>query len=787
MSLSVRTTGRLEELDQERRREIVDRARRDTDVRVEARVREILARVRDGGDAALLEITREIDGVLPASIEVERREIDRALAALEPSVRAGLERAKQNLERVCRAMLPPVTEVESEPGVLIGRRADPLAAVGVYAPGGRAAYPSSVLMGAVPARVAGVPRVVVCSPPGPSGLPSDVVLAAAGIAGASSVLALGGAQAIAALAFGTASTPRVDRIVGPGNAYVAEAKRQVAGVVPIDAPAGPSEILILADDSADPEHLAREMLAQAEHDPEASCVALVASEAIADALTAAIARAKPEKREVVERALGTRGAVLSFDDWEAALALASDYAAEHLLLAVRDPEALLPRLRHAGTVFYGPGASVAFGDYMTGANHVLPTAGAARSFSGLSILDFVRWTTYQRVTGEGAARMSADVDRLARAEGLPSHADAARAFASATPVEHRRSPPPARPSYRHMKLYASQRRPVALDLSDNTNVLGAPPSARARAASATSDDLARYPSHYGEGLKAALASRLGVGAEEIVTGCGSDDVLDSAIRAFAGPGDRLAFPTPTFAMLPFFASMNGLVAQAVPLLGPERGFDLDVEALLANEPAIVYVCSPNNPTGTLASKAAIGAVVERARGLVVLDEAYIEYGGDGFTKRAREAGNVLVVRTLSKAYGLAGARVGYAIGHPDLVAEVEKSRGPYKITRLAEAVAEQVVRQDGAWVDAGIRDVVEARGRFEAWLAERGASFVPSAANFVLVRVGDAAERAARLRERGVAVRPFPALPGFGDCLRISVAPWPTMQTALDPIAEVLG
>jgi histidinol dehydrogenase len=257
-----------------------------------------------------------------------------------------------------------------------------------------------------------------------------VVLAAAALAGADRVFALGGAGAIAAMAYGTASVPRVDRIVGPGNAYVAEAKLQVANVVAIDSPAGPSELLVVCDDSVDPALVAREMLAQAEHDPLAAVVAVTTSARTARAIVDALATQLPAqpRAEICRAALAGQGAVLFADSLAACVAFANDYAAEHLLLAVEPLEAVLGQLRNAGTVFVGPSASVAFGDYMTGANHVLPTGGLARSYSGLSTLDFVRWTTYQRVSFDAAARLSDDVGIFADAEQLPGHAFAARAW-----------------------------------------------------------------------------------------------------------------------------------------------------------------------------------------------------------------------------------------------------------------------------------------------------------------------------------------------------------------------
>jgi histidinol dehydrogenase len=257
-----------------------------------------------------------------------------------------------------------------------------------------------------------------------------VILGAAALAGADRVFALGGAGAIAAMAYGTASVPRVDRVVGPGNAYVAEAKSQVASIVAIDSPAGPSELLVLCDETAEAALVARELLAQAEHDPLAAVVAVTTSAAFADAILVELARqlAMQPRREIIASALARQGAVLYAGSVDQAIAFANAYAAEHVLVVMADADGVLARLRNAGSVFVGASASVAFGDYMTGVNHVLPTGGLARSYSGLSTLDFVRWTTYQRVTPAAAARLASDVAVFAEAEGLPGHAMAARAW-----------------------------------------------------------------------------------------------------------------------------------------------------------------------------------------------------------------------------------------------------------------------------------------------------------------------------------------------------------------------
>jgi len=351
-----------------------------------------------------------------------------ALDRLSPELRTSLERAARNIAAVHAAFLPKEQMTSPEAGIRIARRPDPLDRVGVYAPGGRAAYPSSVLMGAVPARVAGVREVILCSPPGSDGLPSLTVLAAAELANVDRVFAIGGAGAIAAMAYGTQSVPRVERIVGPGNAYVAEAKLQVSGAVAIDSPAGPSELLVIADSTAIPMVVAREVMAQAEHDPMAAVVVVAVDEKSANSILSAIDDLilSQSRRVIIEQSLSSRGAVLIAESMEEAVKFANDFAPEHLLIATSNAEQLLPQLRNAGTIFVGETSSVAFGDYMSGANHVLPTGGLARSYSGLSVLDFIRWTTYQVIDRSAAASLAADVGNFADAEGLPAHAATAR-------------------------------------------------------------------------------------------------------------------------------------------------------------------------------------------------------------------------------------------------------------------------------------------------------------------------------------------------------------------------
>ncbi len=641
-------------------------------------------------------------------------------------------------------------------------------------------------MGIVPARVAGVKRIVLCTPPGPNGSPSPVVLAAGELAGASEVYAIGGAGAIAAMAYGTQTIAPVRRIVGPGNAYVADAKLQVSGVTGIDSPAGPSELLVIADDSASATSVARELLAQAEHDPRAAVVVVALRESIARAIDSQVESllAGEPRRAIIAEALATRGALLWSASLGDAIAFSNEWAPEHLLLALSDPDSALEHVRNAGTVFLGTTTSVAFGDYMTGANHVLPTGGLARSYSGLSTLDFVRWTTYQRVTPNAAGDLAASVSALAEREGLPAHASAAREAGNAAPTSEEqgsaapsRLPARARATLRDLSLYRPNRAPCALDLSDNTNRWGVPPFAALAIAELREERVTRYPAVYTPELKEALAAYAGVRADEVVIGCGSDDILDSAIRAFAEPGDVLAYPDPTFGMLPVWAQMNGLTAAPAA----------SIDALLAARARVTYLCSPNNPTGIALTHEEVARVVEHAAGIVILDEAYADFSSESWLDRAPQHPRLIIARTMSKAFGLAGLRIGYAVGAALTVLQVEKARGPYMVSAAAERAALAALRNDLEWVRTHVALAKENRARFAAALGSSGIVSVPSSANFVFVPVPSAEAVATHMRGAGVAVRPFAAVRGYGDGVRITIAPWPMMETAISALRDAVG
>jgi histidinol dehydrogenase len=394
------------------------------DESVEAAARAILADVRARGDAALLDYTRKFDRVAAdsvAGLEVPPAQLAAALAALPVARREALERAAARVRAFHERQRAASWEFTDDEGTRLGQRVSALERVGVYVPGGKAAYPSTVLMNVIPAKVAGVGEIVMMSPNA-----EPMVLAAAALAGVDRAFAIGGAQAVAALAYGTASVPRVDKIVGPGNAYVAAAKRQVFGQVGIDMIAGPSEILIIGDGSTPADWVALDLLSQAEHDEVAQSILLSPSGEYLDAVEASIAKLLPTlaRRAVAEASLAARGALIRTASLEEACAVANRVAPEHLELSVSDPEPLLARLRHAGAIFLGRWSSEAIGDYCAGPNHVLPTAGTARFFSPLGVEDFIKRSSLVCYSAAALRKLAPEVMHVARLEGLEAHARA---------------------------------------------------------------------------------------------------------------------------------------------------------------------------------------------------------------------------------------------------------------------------------------------------------------------------------------------------------------------------
>lgn len=419
---------RWDSLSQAQRAAALERPVQQSRSDVDAVVREVIANVRGNGDAALRACTRRFDGVEIETLAVSAQEFAQARRALSAAQVAALERAIEHVERFHRAQALEPLSLETSPGVLCERLIRPIGAVGLYVPAGSAPLPSAVVMLAVPARIAGCPRRVLCTPPDRSAAANPAVLVAAELCGIESVFKVGGAQAIAALAYGTQSIPKVDKIFGPGNAWVTAAK-QAAAADPqgaaCDMPAGPSEVMVIADESARAQFVAADLLAQAEHDVNAQAILVTDSPALAEAVSASLQTqlGTLSRRAILDKSLAASRCLL-VRDLEAAAEVANEYAAEHLILEVRAPRALLPKIVNAGSVFLGAWSPEPMGDYCSGTNHVLPTYGYARAYSGLSVLDYVKRITVQELTPAGLLGLGPTAVTLARIEGLDAHAAA---------------------------------------------------------------------------------------------------------------------------------------------------------------------------------------------------------------------------------------------------------------------------------------------------------------------------------------------------------------------------
>ena len=402
-------------------------ARAENTVNVEGIVAEIIENVRNNGDKALYEYCEKFDKAKLTALQVTQAEIDEAFASVEPEFLEILRKAAENIRKFHQRQVRNSFVINDTDGVVIGQKIIPVDRAGLYVPGGTAAYPSTVLMDSIPAKIAGCREVVITTPPNREGKVNPVILAAAKIAGVDKIFKVGGAQAIAALAYGTESIPKVDKIVGPGNAFVAEAKKQVFGRVSIDMIAGPSEILIVADGTTDPRYAAADLLSQAEHDKLASAVLVTDSEALALAVQKELEVQIPqlERAEIARASIDNNGKIIVAENLTQAIDIANEIAPEHLELCVDNPFDYLDGIRHAGSIFMGKHCPEALGDYFAGPNHTLPTSGTARFSSPLSVDDFIKKTQFTYYTKDALQRVAEDVAYFAKAEGLTAHARSA--------------------------------------------------------------------------------------------------------------------------------------------------------------------------------------------------------------------------------------------------------------------------------------------------------------------------------------------------------------------------
>lgn len=785
------------------------------DVTPAAAVAEILADVRARGDVALREWTRRIDGVELEGLKIDRAEMAAALSRLPRELIDSLRFAADRIRRFHQHQpLPSWTTTEL--GGVLGQKLTPLTRVGVYVPGGTAPLPSTLLMCAIPAQVAGVRDVVVVTPPNrETGAISAVILAAAHLAGIETIYTLGGAQAIAALAYGTASIPRVDKIVGPGNLFVTLAKQQVFGVVGLDGLAGPTETVVVADESANAAWVAADLIAQAEHDVLASAILFTPSTALAEKVQIEVARQMEERRRssIIAASLQGQGGIVLTGDLEEAVRLADEFAPEHLCLAVEYPAKYEKRITRAGGLFIGERSFEVLGDYVAGPSHTMPTGGTARFASPLTALDFVRITSLIALDDESSAGLSEQAARIAFAEQLDGHAAAAllrtrhaerreesQSSIGAVTGGGRDFSPAAlagndteigvnfvRPDIAAMEPYTpilpvevlSQKLKRAPDqivkLDANENPYG--PSPRVRDALAQALFLHIYPDPDATALREALAEFTGMPRERLLVGAGADELIDLVLRATISPGDVVIDCPPSFGMYPFSSAVNAAKYVTVPR---RVDFSLDIDAIeqavnSAPRAKVLFVCSPNNPDGSVIRDDDLERLLKLPV-VVVVDEAYIEFAARGPLGQAGHIAwtldypNLIVLRTFSKWAALAGLRVGYGAFPDWLLPHLWKIKPPYNVN-VAASLAAIASLTDVPYLQTNVDRLVAERDRL--WLKLNEYPFLkpyPTQSNFILCRVIDRDAKALKqaLEQQGVLVRYFDK-PGLQNCVRVSV------------------
>jgi len=749
-------------------------------------VRRILHDIRLNGDAALHHWAERIDGLKFDSFAIPFEEMAAAFARLPVDLRNSLRAAAERI-RAFHARQPLPAWSTTELGGILGQTVTPLDRVGVYVPGGTAPLPSSLLMSAIPARVAGVKEVVVMTPPGRDGRVSDVILAAAHLADVSILYRLGGAQAIAAMAFGTQSIPRVDKIVGAGNLFVTLAKQQVYGYVGLDGLYGPTETVVVADDSANPAWIAADLLAQAEHDVLATAILLTDSRRLAEAVQAEVARQLESRRraQVIAASLAGQGGIILTQDIAQAVRLADEFAPEHLCLSVRDPRRWAGQVRHAGGLFLGERSFEVLGDYVAGPSHVMPTGGTARFASPLNVLDFVRITNVIALDETVASDLSRHAAKIAQAESLDSHAQAALWRVTSSAASDAQYEQPS--AFRFASLAGDVEPYVPIEpfdvwaerlgrapqdivkLDANENPYG--PSPRALAALGEGKWFNIYPDPQSTRLRCVLADFLKLPAEMIMAGAGADELIELILRAVVSPGDVVIDCPPSFGMYPFLTGVYNARLLAVPR---RSDFSLDadgIEAAAQAEPRaqVLFICSPNNPDGSVVSDEDLKRLL-RLPLLIVLDEAYVEFHGRSRISWVREYSNLAVLRTFSKWAGLAGLRVGYGAFPDWLINRMWRIKQPYNVNVAAQQAAIASI-QDADWLMANVERLRAERARlFELLCGVDGLLVYPSESNFILCRFKgrDALEVKRALEREGVLVRYFDR-PGLRDCIRISV------------------
>lgn len=752
----------------------------------------IIDAVRKGGDEACRMYTQQFDQVTLTDIKVSAEEIAAAINVVSADIRQALHQAARHIEQFHQAQWPSPIKIETVPGITCELQYRALQKVGFYIPGGTACLPSTVLMLGIPAKLAKCQRRILCSPPQKDGSIHPAILYAAQLCQIEEIYKIGGAQAIAAMAYGTQSIPKVDKIYGPGNAWVTQAKMLVSQDplgANLDMPAGPTEQMIIADHTANPVWVAADLLSQAEHGGDSQVILISNdSEIIFNVQQQISAQLESlPRRSIALKALQNSYAI-EVSDLLQACEIANQYAPEHLLLQIAEPRRYAALINHAGSIFLGHYAPESVGDYATGTNHVLPTYGAAKSMSGLKLIDFMQTLTLQELTPEGLGKIAATVETLATLEGLVAHQRAVEVRNPHYQIAEEATDEIlklVRPEIRTLIPYSSARREQSageIFLNANESPWDG------------NQIWNRYPHQQPQELINELASLYQTAPMNMLVTRGSDEGIDLLVRAFCTAGqDQILITPPTYGMYEIAAQIQNAGVIKVPLL-KDQAFELDVNAILkAWCPSIklIFLCSPNNPTGNLLGRDKILTLCQQLKNkaMVVVDEAYIEFANvNSLIDAMAEYENLVVLRTLSKVHGLAAVRCGVILAQAKLIEILKKIIAPYPIPLpivqiIQEALAEanQSQRQDLMTVILQQREFLMTEVARLPYVKK----IWPSAANFLLLEVENAHQVIQTCLNKGIVIRDRSRDLNLQNCIRISVGTPQQNAALLEVLAHV--
>ena len=740
---------------------------------IQPMVEEILADIKAHKDAAVRKYTLQLDGCDMPCPEIKADTWAAAGALLSPALRQAIDQAIQHIRCFHQAQMETIRIIQPAPGIQCWRKSVGIEKVGLYIPGGTAPLFSTLLMLAIPAAIAGCQQIIVCTPPGNNGQVHPAILYAAYRTGVHRLFAIGGIQAMGAMAYGTETVPKVYKLFGPGNAYVTAAKMRLqAEGIAIDLPAGPSELAILADDTAIPSFVAADLLSQAEHGTD-SQVILVSDrpqllEEVQQQIQAQLVTLP--RKDIIAAALQHSKCIL-VHSMEEGMALLNTYAPEHLVLACNNAAALADQVINAGSVFLGNYSPESAGDYASGTNHTLPTNGYATAYSGVSLDSFLKKITFQKLSRKGLAQIAATIEEMAVAEGLQAHANAVTIRMQAAETD----------------LYPITPNPFDLETAVRKNIRQLVPYASARATFTGNATLLldanerseyflpaynRYPDPLQRKLKEQIAKLKKIPADQLFLGNGSDEAIDLLFRIFCEPRqDNVLILPPTYGMYEVAANIHDIAVKTVLLT---NGFQPDTARILAaidDHTRLLFICSPNNPTGNIIPAMDIHVLLRQFKGIVVIDEAYIDFAGTpSWTYMLAAYPNLVVLQTLSKAWGLAGLRIGMAFASTTIIDLLNRVKPPYNIGLPSQELALQGLQQAEVMQEQ-TAITCEERERLIDRLQQL--PFVlqvyPSAANFILVRFLDATEVYNYLVQQGIVVRNRSGQPLCDNCLRITI------------------